>query len=92
MSVLNYLFKSELEFPWSWKEEARYGDDTETVRQLKKRMEDALSEDQRSFWDEYHSMGQRLHELECRKEFERGFVLGAKLLMEVAERAEDAAY
>ena len=92
MSMLNYLFESELEFPWSWKEEARYGDDTETVRQLKKRMEDALSEDQRSLWDEYHSMGQRLHELECRKEFERGFVLGAKLLMEVAERAEDVAY
>ena len=37
-------------------------------------------------------MGQRLHELECRKEFERGFVLGVKLLMEVAGRAEDTVY
>lgn len=92
MSMLNYLFESELEFPWNWKEEARYGDDAETVRQLKKRMEDALSADQRSIWDEYHNMGQRLHELESRKEFERGFVLGAKLLMEVTGRAEDAAY
>lgn len=92
MSILNYLFEMELEFPWSWKEEARYGDDAETVRQLKKRMEDALSADQRSIWDEYHNMGQRLHELECRKEFERGFVLGVKLLIEVAGRAEDAAY
>ena len=92
MSILNYLFEMELEFPWSWKEEARYGDDAETVRQLTRRVEDVLSEDQRSIWDEYHSMGQRLHELECRKEFERGFVLGAKLLMEVAERAEDVAY
>lgn len=92
MSMLNYLFESELEFPWSWKEEARYGDDTETVRQLKKRVEDVLSEDQRSIWDEYHSMGQRLHDLECRKEFERGFILGVKLLMEAAGRAEDAAY
>ena len=29
MSMLNYLFESELEFPWNWKEEARYGDDVE---------------------------------------------------------------
>lgn len=92
MSMLNYLFESELEFPWSWKEEARYGDDTETVHQLKKRMEGALSEDQRSLWDEYHNKGQRFHGLECRKEFERGFVLGVKLLIEVVGRAEDAAY
>ena len=92
MSILNYLFESELEFPWDWKKEARYGEDTETIRQLKVRVEDALSEDQRSFWDEYHNKGQRLHNLECRKEFERGFVLGVKLLMEVVGRAEDAAY
>lgn len=92
MSILNYLFESELEFPWSWKEEARYGDDTETVRQLKKRVEQTLTEEQRNLWSQYIDKGVQFYDLECRKEFERGFVLGAKLLIEVIGRAEDAAY
>ena len=40
------------------------------------------------FWEKYHTKGLQLHHLECRKDFERGFVLGVKLLMEVVDRAE----
>lgn len=79
-----------MEFPWSWKEELRYGDDTEAVRQLKKRVEETLGENQRDLWSEYHDKELRLYHLECKKEFERGFVLGVKLLMEVVGRAESA--
>ena len=92
MSVLKFLFETELEFPWSWKEEVRYGDDAGTVRQLKKQVQDALGEDQRDLWEEYHNKGQRLYNLECWKEFERGFVLGVRLMIEVVGRAEDAEY
>lgn len=45
MSVLKFLFETELEFPWSWKAEIQYGDDAEGVRQLKKQLEALLSEE-----------------------------------------------
>ena len=89
MSVLKFLFETELDFPWSWKAELQYGNDAEEVRQLKKQMESLLSEEQMHLWEEYHTKGLQLHHLECRKGFERGFVLGAKLLMEVAARSEN---
>ena len=89
MSVLKFLFETELEFPWSWKAELQYGDDAEEVRQLKKQMEALLGEEQMPLWEELHAKGLQLHHLECRKDFERGFVLGVKLLMEVATRSEN---
>lgn len=89
MSVLKFLFETELDFPWGWKAELQHGDDAEMVRQLKKQMESLLSEEQMHLWEEYHTKGLQLHHLECRKDFERGFVLGAKLLMEVAARSEN---
>ena len=88
MSVLKFLFETEQEFPWSWKAEIQYGDDAEGVRQLKKQLEALLSEEQIHLWEKYHAKGLQLHHLECRKDFERGFVLGVKLLMEVVDRAE----
>lgn len=92
MSILKCLFEMELEFPWSWKEELRYGDDSENVRQLKRQVEEMLHEEQLALWEEYHGKGLQLHHLECRKEFERGLVLGVKLLMEVIARAENIEY
>ena len=89
MSVLKFLFETELDFPWSWKAELQYGNDAEEVRQLEKQMEALLSEEQMHLWEEYHTKELQLHHLECRKDFERGFVLGAKLLMEVAARSEN---
>ena len=89
MSVLKFLFETELDFPWSWKAELQYGNDAEEVRQLEKQMESLLSEEQKHLWEEYHTKELQLHHLECRKDFERGFVLGAKLLMEVAARSEN---
>ena len=89
MSVLKLLFETELDFPWSWKAELQYGNDAEEVRQLEKQMESLLSEEQMHLWEEYHTKELQLHHLECRKDFERGFVLGAKLLMEVAARSEN---
>ncbi len=89
MSVLKFLFETELDFPWSWKAELQYGNDAEEVRQLEKQMESLLSEEQMHLWEEYHTKELQLHHLECRKDFERGFVLGAKLLMEVAARSEN---
>ena len=89
MSVLKFLFETELDFPWSWKAELQYGNDAEEVRQLEKQMESLLSEEQMHLWEEYHTKELQLYHLECRKDFERGFVLGAKLLMEVAARSEN---
>ena len=89
MSVLKFLFETELDFPWSWKAELQYGNDAEEVRQLEKQMESLLSEEQMHLWEEYHTKELQLHHLECRKDFARGFVLGAKLLMEVAARSEN---
>ena len=89
MSVLKLLFETELDFPWSWKAELQYGNDAGTVRQVKKQMESLLSEEQMPLWEKYHAKGLQLHHLECRKDFERGFVLGVKLLMEVAARSEN---
>ena len=88
MSVLKFLFETEQEFPWSWKAEIQYGDDAEGGRQLKKQLEALLSEEQIHLWEKYHAKGLQLHHLECRKDFERGFVLGVKLLMEVVDRSE----
>ena len=89
MSVLKFLFETELDFPWSWKAKLQYGNDAEEVRQLKKQMESLLSTEQMHLWEKYHTKGLQLHHLECRKDFERGFVLGVKLLMEVATRSEN---
>lgn len=89
MSILKCLFEMGLEFPRSWKEELRYGDDSESVRQLKRQVEGMLHKEQLALWKEYHDKGLQLHHLECRKEFERGLVLGVKLLMEVISRAEN---
>ena len=92
MSILKYLFETELEFPWSWKAETQYGNDAETLLQLDEKTDQCFTGEQKALWNEYCTKSARLHHLECQKEFERGFVLGAKLLMEVVGRAEDAAY
>ena len=92
MLILEFLFNAQLELPGSWTAEIQYGKDAEIVRQLKKKIEAGLSEEQRLLWDEYSSKGVQPHHLECWKDFERGFVLGMKLLMEVVERSEHMEY
>ena len=57
MLILEFLFNAQLELPGSWKAEIQYGKDVEIVRQLKKKIEAGLSEEQRLLWDEYSSKG-----------------------------------
>ena len=86
MTILKFLFEAELDFPRDWESEARFGRAAESARRLEQAAEE-LPGEEGALWREYRDLTARLRGLECRREFERGFVLGAKLLMEVAARA-----
>ena len=83
-SVIRYLFGSELSFPRSWREENRYGDLTETVRQLQEQATALLEQAAPGFGDAYQEKIRQLHNLECEREFERGFLLAAELFAELS--------
>ena len=87
-SIIRYLFGCEIAFHKSWREENQYGALIEAARQMDERAKALLEEGQAGFWAEYQEQSRRLQNTACEREFERGFLLASRLLLEVIEKAE----
>ena len=81
--MLDFLFNSEISFPKSWERENRLGNLVEAVQELSANIETLLGEECLESWKQYQNQIQKLQNLNCQIEFERGFVIGTELLVEV---------
>ena len=84
--MLVYLFNSEISFPKSWDRESQLGNLVEAVQELSAKIEALLGVEHLEFWKQYQDQVQQLQNLNCQIEFERGFLIGAELLVEVMTR------
>ena len=84
-SIVKSLFYSELCFPGTWEEEASFGRLSESVQSLSEKLRAAQPE----LWAEYQEQAAALRELECWTEFERGFLMAARLMTEVMRKTPE---
>ena len=84
--MLDFLFNSEISFPKSWERESQLGNLVEAVQDLSAKIETLLGVEHLEFWQQYQDQVQQLQNLNCQIEFERGFLIGAELLVEVMTR------
>ena len=84
--MLDYLFNSEISFPKSWDRESQLGNLVEAVQELSAKIEALLGVEHLEFWKQHQDQVQQLQNLNCQIEFERGFLIGAELLVEVMTR------
>lgn len=84
--MLDFLFNSEISFPKSWERESQLGNLVEAVQGLSANMETLLGVEHLESWQQYQDQVQQLQNLNCQIEFERGFLIGAELLVEVMVR------
>ena len=89
--MLEFLFSSELSFPRSWSEESRFGAALEGIKERNMQIQTLLGEDHAELWQEYLKKAQQLQNWDCQMEFERGFLVAAKLACEIFGRSRDAA-
>ena len=84
--MLDFLFNSEISFPKSWERESQLGNLVEAVQDLSAKIEALLGVEHLEFWQQYRDQVQQLQNLNCQIEFERGFLIGSGLLVEVMTR------
>ena len=84
--MLDFLFNSEISFPKSWERESQLGNLVEAVQGLSANIETLLGVEHLESWQQYQDEVQQLQNLNCQIEFERGFLIGAELLVEVMTR------
>lgn len=84
--MLDFLFNSEISFPKSWERESQLGNLVEAVQGLSANIETLLGVEHLESWQQYQDQVQQLQNLNCQIEFERGFLIGAELLVEVMTR------
>ena len=84
--MLDFLFNSEISFPKSWERESQLGNLVEAVQDLSAKIETLLGVEHLEFWQQYQDQAQQLQNLNCQIEFDRGFLIGAELLVEVMTR------
>ena len=84
--MLDFLFNSEISFPKSWERESQLGNLVEAVQDLSAKIETLLGVEHLESWQQYQDQVQQLQNLNCQIEFERGFLIGAELLVEVMTR------
>ena len=84
--MLDFLFNSEISFPKSWERESQLGNLVEAVQGLSANMETLLGVEHLESWQQYQDQVQQLQNLNCQIEFDRGFLIGAELLVEVMTR------
>lgn len=85
-SIVKSLFYSEMGFPGTWEEENSFGRLSESVQRLTEKLCAAQPE----LWAEYQEQAETLRELECQSEFERGFMMAARLMAEVMQKTLEA--
>lgn len=88
-SMLEYLFSSELIFPGSWTEEYHLGRELEEITKLRNQVRELLEQEYPGLWEAYQEKTQALQNRDCQAEFERGFLIAAKLMLEVFHRISE---
>lgn len=84
--IMKLLFCSDLAFPSSWKEDAAFGALSETVQTLSEQLHSAQPE----LWETYQKQAETLRDQERQLEFERGFLMAARLMAEVIEKVSES--
>ena len=88
-SMMEFLFSSELSFPGRWTEEHRLGKEQEEITKLRNQVRELLEQEHHSLWEVYQKKAQALQNRDCQAEFERGFLIAAKLMLEVFRRISE---
>lgn len=87
-TMLDFLFSSALSFPRNWTVESQLGAAMDETNHLSVQIKVLLGEQNTALWKEYQEKVQSLQNQECRTEFERGFLMAAKLALETASALE----
>lgn len=81
--ILDILFQSDLSFVQDEKSEEEYSKFLDDVIQAESAVKAKLSQSQWNLVNTYLETIQRLHPLEYQAQFERGFLIGGKLIIEM---------
>ena len=84
--MLEFLFSSELYFSQSWDSEIQLGNLMEEVGRLSQKIRALLRAEHANIWEEYQAKVRQLRNLDCKMEFERGFLIAAELFSEISGR------
>ena len=82
-SILQWLFESELSIPMESEEEYRYAEAGERVISAKEDVNVRIPQELRERWQTYLNQQDSYHEWERRVEFDRGFYLAVRLILEL---------
>ena len=88
-SIMEFRFSSEMVFPGNWTEEHRLGQEVEEITTLRNQLRGLLEQEHRGLWEVYQNKAQALQNRDCQAEFERGFLIAAKLMLEVFRRISE---
>jgi len=81
--ILKTLFRSELTLLMEEGEELSYMRESETLRETMEQLRSRLTSEQDQPWKDYIEKQEVFHDHERQLEFERGFYLGGKLILDV---------
>lgn len=82
-SILQWLFESELSIPMEREEAYQYEEAGEKVIGAKEDVNLRIPQELRERWQTYLNQQDSYHEWERRVEFERGFYLATRLILEL---------
>lgn len=84
--ILDWLFQSSLGVAQSEDYRQKYSADLENILRAEKDAKAKLSDEQWALVNDYLERIRELQVLDCRLQFERGLLLGAKIMLWVAEQ------
>ena len=90
-SIIDSLFSSDFQFAPNWKLEDEYASILNIVSQAEDAVKKMLSPKQWALVSDYTGQIQNLHALNDLSQFRRGFILGAKIMLEVVSIDMDTA-
>ena len=82
-SILKWLFESELNIPMEQEEAYQYAEAGERVIDAKEDVNLRIPQELREKWQTFLNKQDSYHEWERRIEFERGFYLATRLILEL---------
>ena len=82
-SILDWLFASELTVQLSEQEERRYARESEAVTAAAEKLAASLPPELQATWNDYKERSEHFHDRERQDEFERGFCMAFRLMLEL---------
>lgn len=82
-SMLEWLYESELSIPMGQEEEYQYAEAGDKVIEAREEVQARLPLELREVWQIYQDKQGFYHDWERRVEFERGFYLAVRLILEL---------